>query len=129
MSINFNPAAKVINTNKSNKARSFAWKAGALDELNAELQLREDLKNNGLKATYLIAGAKSLEARRFVKQGNETVTTPNGTYNTLKVVLTHDNGSKSSTFWLAPNLDYLPVKMAHQDGKTSFSLLLTGYKK
>lgn len=129
MSIKFNPVAKVINTNKSNKARSFAWKVGALDELNAELQLREDLKNNGLKATYLIAGAKSLEARRFVKQGNETVKTPYGTYNTLKVVLTHDNGSKSSTFWLAPNLDYLPVKMAHQDEKTSFSLLLTGYKK
>ena len=64
-----------------------------------------------------------------MKQGNETVKTPYGTYNTLKVVLTHDNGSKSSTFWLAPNLDYLPVKMAHQDGKTSFSLLLTGYKK
>ena len=128
MTIKFNPAGKIINTKKGDKARSFAWKAGALDELNAELQVREDLKGSGLKSSYLIADAKGLDSRRFVKQGNETITTPKGTYNTIKVVLTHDNGSKSSTFWLAPSLDYLPVKMAHQDGKTSFGLLLTGYK-
>ena len=129
MSINFNPNTKTISSKKKDKARSFAWKAGALDELNAELQLREDLKAGGLKSSYLIADAKGLEARRFIKQGTESVKTPFGTYNTVKVVLTHDNDAKSSTFWLAPQLDYLPVKMAHQDDKTSYSLLLTGYKK
>jgi hypothetical protein len=44
MNINFNPSAKVINTQKDDKKRSFAWQAGVLDELNAELQVREDLK-------------------------------------------------------------------------------------
>ena len=129
MTINFNPAGKVIQTNKRGTARSFAWKAGALDELNAELQVREDLKGSGLKSAYFITDAKGVDTRRFIKQGNETVKTPQGTYNTIKVVLSHDNNAKSSTFWLAPNLDYLPVKMAHQDGKTSYSLLLTNYKK
>ena len=57
MSINFNPAAKTINTKKDKEARSFAWKAGVLDELNAELQLREDIKNGGLKSTYYLAKA------------------------------------------------------------------------
>ncbi|OTG67427.1 DUF3108 domain-containing protein [Acinetobacter silvestris] len=129
MTINFNPSTKTINTKKKDKVRSFEWKAGALDELNAELQVREDLKGSGLKSTYLIADAKGLDARRFVKQGTESIKTPFGTYNTVKVVLSHDNKAKSSTFWLAPQLDYLPVKMAHQDDKTSYSLLLTGYKK
>ena len=129
MTINFNPNTKTINTKKKDQPRSFAWKAGALDELNAELQVREDLKGSGLKSSYLIADAKGLDSRRFVKQGNETIKTAAGTYNTIKVVLTHDNGEKSSIFWLAPQLDYLPVKMSHVDGKTSYNLSLTSYKK
>ncbi len=128
MSINFNPASKIINTKKDDKARYFPWKTGALDELNAELQVREDLKGSGLKSSYLIADAKSLDARHFVKQGNERITTPYGTFDTIKVVLKHGDADKNSTFWLAPKLDYTPVKMTHQDGKTSYSLLMTGYK-
>lgn len=129
LNITFSPSNKVINTQKDDKSRSFAWKAGVLDELNAELQVREDLKAGGLKNTYYIADAKSADARQFIKQGTESVTTPYGTYSTIKVLLKHDKASKSSIFWLAPQLDYLPVKMTHQDGKTSYSLLLTNYKK
>lgn len=128
MSINFNPASKVINTKKDNKTRSFAWQAGALDELNAELQLREDLKNgNTLQPRYLIADDKAVDERRFVKQGNETVKTNYGTFNTIKVVLQHDKPERNTVFWLAPKLDYLPVKVTHNDGKSSYGLLLTGY--
>ncbi len=127
MSISFNPGSKVVNTKKDDKARSFAWQAGALDELNAELQIREDLKNNALKSKYLIADAKGLDERRFVKQGTESVKTPYGTFNTIKVVMQHDKPERNTVFWLAPQLDYLPVKMAHNDGKSSYGLLLTGY--
>ncbi|WP_445116695.1 DUF3108 domain-containing protein [Acinetobacter sp. WZC-1] len=128
MNINFNPATKTINTRKDDKARSFPWQAGVLDELNAELQVREDLKNGGLKNGYAIADAKEVESRQFVKQGNETVKTAFGTFDTIKVVMKHDKAGKNSVFWLAPKLDYLPVKMTHQDGKTSYSMSLTGYK-
>lgn len=128
MTINFNPNTKMINTKKKDKERSFAWKAGVLDELNAELQVREDLKSSGLKSSYLIADAKGIDTHQFVKQGTESVKTSYGTFDTIKVVMKHDNNDKNSTFWLAPKLDYLPVKMTHQDGNTSYSLLLTGYK-
>ena len=128
MSINFSPSSKTINTKKDDKARSFAWKSGVLDELNAELQLREDLKSNGLKSSYWIADAKEIEARKFVKQGTETVKTPYGTFDTVKVVMKHDKPGRETIFWLAPKLDYTPVKMSHLDGKTSYGLLLSGYK-
>ena len=128
MSINFNPNTKTISTKKDDKARSFAWKAGVLDELNAELQLREDLKTSGLKPSYAIADAKEIEARRVVKQGSEKVKTSYGTFDTIKVVMKHDKPNRDTIFWLAPKLDYAPVKVSHQDGKTSYGLLLTGYK-
>ena len=127
MSINFNPNSKTISTKKDDKARSFAWQAGVLDELNAELQLREDLKNGSLKSSYPLADAKEVENRRFVKQGNEKIKTSYGTFDTIKVVLQHNKPERSTIFWLAPKLDYLPVKVSHIDGKTSYGLLLTSY--
>ena len=127
MSINFNPGAKTINTVKDKEQRSFAWKPGVLDELNAELQIREDLKEKGLKSNYWLADAKEVEARKFVKQGTEKVQTQHGTYDTIKVVMKHDKPGRETIFWLAPKLDYLPVKVTHVDKKSSYGLLLTGY--
>ena len=127
MSIKFNPSAKTISTTKDKEQRSFAWKSGVLDELNAELQIREDLKNNGLKSQYWIADAKEVESRRFVKQGTEKVETKYGTFDTIKVVMKHDKPGRETIFWLSPTLDYLPVKVTHQDKKSSYGLLLTGY--
>ncbi len=128
MNINFNPSNKTISTQKDDQKRSFAWQAGVLDELNAELQVREDLKNgNTLQTRYFIADAKAIDERRFVKQGTENVKTSYGTFSTIKVVLLHDKPERNTIFWLAPKLDYLPVKVTHNDGKSSYGLLLTGY--
>lgn len=127
MSMSFNPNSKTINTQKDGKARSFAWKSGVLDELNAELQIREDLKKGGLKSNYLIADEKEVENRKFVKQGNEKIKAGNTSYDTIKVVMKHDKPGRETVFWLAPSLDYLPVKVTHVDKKTSYGLLLTKY--
>lgn len=124
--INFNPATKTINT-QDKVARSFAWKAGVLDELNAELQVREDLKKNALKTQYFIADAKEIDSRKFIPQGNEQVKTSAGTYNTVKVVMQHSKPNRQTIFWLAPQLDYLPVKVTHKDEEASYSLSLTKY--
>ncbi|MCP5634962.1 DUF3108 domain-containing protein, partial [Klebsiella pneumoniae] len=77
---------------------SFAWQAGVLDELNAELQIREDLKNGSLKSSYPLADAKEVENRRFVKQGNEKIKTSYGTFDTVKVVLQHKKPERSTIF-------------------------------
>lgn len=128
MNIKFNPSAKTINTSKDSEKNAFAWKSGVLDELNAELQIREDIKFTGLKSNYLLSDAKGIDNRKFVKQGNEQVKTNYGTFDTIKVVMKHDKPGRETIFWLAPKLDYLPVKVSHEDKKTSYGLLLTGYK-
>lgn len=128
MNIKFNRSANTITTSKNKENHSFAWKSGVLDELNAELQIREDLKSSGLKSTYWLADAREVEARKFIKQGNEQVKTNYGTFDTIKVVMKHDKPGRETIFWLAPKLDYLPVKVTHEDKKTSYGLLLTGYK-
>jgi hypothetical protein len=128
LNIKFNPSTKTITTAKDKENRNFAWQAGVLDELNAELQIREDIKAGGLKSRYLIADAKEVEVRQFVRSGNEKVQTNYGTFDTIKVIMKHDKPGRETIFWLAPKLDYLPVKVSHEDKKSSYGLLLTGYK-
>ena len=69
-----------------------------------------------------------VEARKFVRQGSESVKTNYGTFDTIKVAIKHDKPGRETIFWLAPKLDYLPVKVTHLDKKNSYGLLLTGYK-
>lgn len=125
----FNEATKQILTNRKKTDRVLTWKPGVLDDLNAELQVREDLKAGGLKSSYLIADYKEVEARQFVNEGNESVKGADGkTYNTIKVRLKHDRATKSTIFWLAPSLDYLPIKVTHQDKDNSYGLLIKAHK-
>nr|WP_324646675.1 DUF3108 domain-containing protein [Acinetobacter sp. MD2] len=128
LSIQFTPSTKLIHAQEDDTVRTFAWETGALDELNAEIQAREDLQSTGLKNNYLIADAKGLDARKFIKVGTENINTPYGTFNTIKVRLDHGNSDKNTIFWLAPKLDYAPVKVMHNDGSNSYGLLITQYK-
>lgn len=124
LKINYDHNTNVVSTNKSGKARSFKLENNPLDELNAEIQIREDLKNNRLKPIYYITDAKGIDARKFVKLGEETIQVPYGNVKTLKFKLEHDKPERNTLFWLAPQLDYLPVKVAHNDGGSSYAISL-----
>ena len=125
ISLNFNPQKKQIATSRRNQKRMLTWQNHVLDDLNAELQVREDLQHGGLKSSYLIADDKQVSARQFVQEGNETVQAANGQrYETIRVRLKHDDPKRNTFFWLAPSLNYLPVKVTHQDNQNTYSLLL-----
>lgn len=126
--IHYNPANKTVSTVKKSTPRSFAWQPNALDELNAEVQIREDLIKGQLKPSYLLTDAKGIESRKFIKEGNASIQTPYGTFDTIKVRMQHSRPEKSTIFWLAPKLNYLPVKITHNDESTSYGLVLTQYQ-
>lgn len=128
LTINFNQNEKKVSTNKDGTSRSFKLENNPLDELNAEIQIREDLKNNHLKPVYYITDAKGIDARKFVNLGEETIKTQYGTFKTMKFKLEHNKPERNTLFWLAPELDYLPVKVAHNDGSNSYGISLINYK-
>ncbi|WP_269914542.1 DUF3108 domain-containing protein [Acinetobacter sp. HY1485] len=129
MSIHFDANKHVISTQKKEKKRSFQWQPNVLDELNAEVQIREDLINNRLRSTYLLTDAKGIDERQFIKEGTEQIQTNYGTFEAIKVRMQHSRPDRNTIFWLAPKLDYLPVKIVHNDDGTSYGLTLTNYKK
>lgn len=127
-SLDFNNASKSIQVKRDQKNSQLPWQAGVLDDLNVEIQLREDLKKGGLKSTYLIADQKDITPRQFINEGSVKVNTPSGSYDAVKVRINHQKKDKSTVFWLAPSLDYLPVKVTHNDDGSVYTLNLTNYK-
>lgn len=129
VNMTFKPQQKTIHTTRKGTQRTLNWQNGVLDDLNAELQVREDLQNSGLKSSYLIADYKEVEPRQFVKEGSEKIKAADGkTYDTVKIRLKHNRASKNTIFWLAPALDYLPIKVTHQDDDTTYGLLLKSHQ-
>ena len=127
-SLDFNNASKSIQVKRDQKSSQLPWQAGVLDDLNVEIQLREDLKKGGLKSTYLIADQKDITPRQFINEGSVKVNTSSGSYDAVKVRINHQKKDKSTVFWLAPSLDYLPVKVTHNDDGSVYTLNLTNYK-
>ncbi|MBF7688516.1 DUF3108 domain-containing protein [Acinetobacter rathckeae] len=126
--IDFNHANNTIYTQKNDTKRRFKLENNPLDELNAEIQIREDILNKKLKPAYYITDAKGVDARKFVNLGEETIQTPYGTLNTVKFKLEYNKPERNTMFWLAPQFGYLPVKVAHNDDGNSYGISLISYK-
>ena len=120
-------ATQVVSTHNKNGDNSYPAQAGMLDMLDLELQVREDIKHKQLKPSYLLADDKGIKKISFVNEGEEAVQTDAGVYDTVKVRLVQDNEKRKTYFWLAPKLDYLPVRVHQDDGSLSYDLILTRY--
>lgn len=106
-----------------------------LDRLSMQLAIAHDLRAGRESMQYLMADGHRLRVYRFEVKARERVETPVGVYDTIKVELvgrlrvdkargmdidaveTIDDfeGGDRTTFWLAPALAYLPVRVKHVD--------------
>lgn len=104
---------------------NYALQKGALDTLSMEIQLRRDIKDLGkLKKAYWIATPKDFSEQSFKIEGEETITTPFGKINTLKISRLHHGTSRHTTFWLAKDHDYLPAKVVQNDDGAYYAIEL-----
>lgn len=127
LAMNFDSASRKINVDVGGKKSVLEFQAGTLDELNLEFQVREDLKKGALQPQYLVADEKRVEAVRFVREGREQLSVPAGRYDTVRVRRVHNNPKRTTTFWLAPSLDYLPIRVMQNDDGTVYDFTLSRF--
>ena len=73
--------------------------------------LRHDFQNTELP----IFDTGRIKAVEFVRTGPETLKTRLGNIETIRVINRNaTGGSRETTTWFAPSLDYLPVKIEHR---------------
>lgn len=120
-------AKQLVSAHNKNGDNNYPAQTGMLDMLNLELQVREDIKHKQLKPSYLLADDKGIKKISFVNEGEEKIQTDAGEFDTMKVRLVQDSDKRKTYFWLAPKLDYLPVRVHQDDGNLSYDLSLTNY--
>jgi hypothetical protein len=124
--LQFNWSTQTVLNDIANKPWTMDVPLGTQDSLSYHMQLRLDLAAGKEKLIYKVADGGKLKTYPFVRLGTETVTTPVGTFEAIKVQRDRGANSKRNTYiWCAPELDYMVVKLqqVEKSGK-EYSLLL-----
>ncbi len=141
--LQYNYKRKVFSKKKSSQQR-FDWSSGTVlstakgrsttlqvdqqthDKVSYQIQLWNDLKSGLNQMHYTLANGNRLKALVFNRVAEETVTTPAGRFETIKVVRDRGAGSaRTTTLWFAKDLDHVIVKLEQieTDGKQYILLL------
>lgn len=99
----------------------------ALDRLSFQLQLQHDVLQNTLTGQrYPIADKNKIKSYAFDIVGEETIDTPLGKLNTVKVKVLRDNKKRVTYIWLAKDWDYLLARLEQYEGSDKqFSIEVT----
>lgn len=90
---------------------------GMQDRLSLLLQLGWTLRSRAETFDLPVAGVRGSSIYRFLMRGPETVETPAGRFQTLKLERAMDADSDRIEVWLAPSLCSLPVRIRFTDRK------------
>lgn len=96
----------------------------ALDRMVSQLQLMRDLARDDNDLTYRIADGGKLREFTLEYAGRERVSTPYGPMETIKVTRQEKNGRRATTFWCAPALQYLAVRIEHREKGDNYRMTL-----
>jgi hypothetical protein len=99
--------------------------SGVLDRGSMQVALMRDLAGSGRPGVYLLADGDSLKTYEYAANGEQPIKTGLGDLQTLAFVQQRENSSRSTWLWVAPQLQYLPVRIERRkDGEiqTAFTL-------
>lgn len=96
---------------------------GALDKLSYQLQLRTDIVNGKSLGPYQIADGGKLKEYSFEVVGEETLTTPAGRFDVIKVRrLREQDDSRQTVIWFAKHWDYLVVRLQQEEDDKTYEI-------
>lgn len=123
--VTFNNNAKTLVNTYKGKSTTLKMTRQAYDDLSLEAQIRQELINGKFSGSYALVKKNGIETTRFKKSNNGKITVPAGTYEVIRIDRIHDDKSRATSFWVAPSLNYLPVKVSQTDDGKVISMELT----
>jgi hypothetical protein len=115
-----------------NQVSGEAWKMpipkDTMDRMVSQLQLMRDLANQEKDLNYRIADGGRIKEYTLRIDGRQILPTPYGKLETVKITRITDSDRRATTFWLAPALEYLAVRIDHREKGDNFSMTLEGAK-
>lgn len=123
--IKFNNSAKSVTSTYKGKTDTLKMSGQAYDDLSLESQIRQELINGKFSGSYHLVKKTNIERTTFRKAGSSKLTVPAGTYDVIRIDRVHDDRERATSFWLAPSLNYLPIKVSQTNDGKVISMELT----
>ena len=91
---------------------------GVVDPLSLQLVVMRDLQRGQTPSQYSLVDRTEMKTYQVRNQGQETLDTPLGKLNTVRINQYTPGKTRMTTFWVAPERQYLLVRiMQEKDGK------------
>ena len=125
--LRFDHQRNVVHTLRRGIEDTLPLQSASLDQLSYQLQLMVDLLREETEFSYRILTAKKSKHYAAIVEKLETISTGAGEFATLRLS-ERENATKTTTFWCAKSLGYLPVKVEISDGDTTTTIVLEEYR-
>ncbi|HET9679270.1 MAG TPA: DUF3108 domain-containing protein [Gammaproteobacteria bacterium] len=126
--LQFDWTADVVHSNYRGDKATIALESGMLDHLLVQLAVMRDVAANSLPEEYVVLDRNVVKHYQVKRTGKADVETQAGTFNTVIVQRLDDD--KTVLFWLAPKLNYVPVRMElREPDESTITMELIDYKE
>ncbi len=121
-SAEFDWSQQKVDSHKNDRAWQLPLEPGTFDELSYQAQLRRDLSEGKQQLNYRVVDDDELDLFRFSILGSETLHTPMGALNTVRVKRERDSNKRVTEIWFAPELGYVPVQLRQLEKDKEYRL-------
>ncbi len=91
-----------------------------------QLNVMFDMQTNPETLQYIVADKGRIKTYHVENQGKETIKTPLGELDTIR--LHRQSKKRSTTMWVAPEYDFLPVQVVHNEKGRKFKSVIKSIK-
>ncbi|PCO04618.1 DUF3108 domain-containing protein [Microbulbifer flavimaris] len=95
------------------------------DKISYQLQLALDVAAGRQDLHYVVADGKKFREYRFTVTGKETLQTPLGEVETVKVQRVREDDDRETNIWFAPAWNYALVKLQQNEDGETYQIALT----
>ncbi|MGH8293399.1 MAG: DUF3108 domain-containing protein [Gammaproteobacteria bacterium] len=119
----------VAYSDRNNDKQTLPLKPGTGDVMLAQLRISLSAAAGRLNNDFAVLDHGEMQTYDLREVARARVDTGAGTFDTLEVSRKDTRKNRTTSFWLAPKLDYLPIQMQQTEpGKATISLVLTEIK-
>jgi len=91
---------------------------GLLDELSVQVALMHELLSGRTPERFVILDVDHVKEYQYSAEGRERLKTDVGEHDTVIFRSSRSGSRKSTVFWCAPDLGYLPLKVEGREGRS-----------
>ena len=115
--VDFDWSKKTIQGFYKDRVIDFNLEKRTLTRILLQIEIMHQKQRNNLKDSYLIIDKDEIKEIDITSTNSgKKISVPFGSYEVVEVSHRSKNSNRINTFWLAPDLDFIPVKLEQTEG-------------